>query len=56
MNASEFIRKLKDAIHEQGYKTNELTLNMVVSHDSDCHEVYLYTKDEEQIYVVIENN
>lgn len=56
MNAGEFIRKLKDQIHQKGYKTSELTLNNIVSHGSDCHEVYLYTKYDEEIYIVIEND
>ena len=56
MKASEFIRKLKEQIHEKGYKTSDLIIDGIDSHGSDCYEVYLYDNNEESIYIVIEKD
>lgn len=57
MTANEFIKKLKEEIHKNNYKTSELIINSVVSHGSNCHEVYLYDKKtEEPVYVVVEKD
>lgn len=54
MNASEFIKKLKEAIKKEGYKPSELTFYKVDSNGSNCHEVYLYDKNDDLVYVVLE--
>lgn len=53
MNVNEFIKKLKDTIHEKGYKTNELTIDSIISLSPNQYDVYLYTDNEELIPIVI---
>lgn len=56
MKLSEFIRRLKEAIHKEGYNAGELTLDNVRNHNCDCYEVCLVnSRTGEEVYIVIED-
>lgn len=55
MKLSEFIKRLKEAIHKEGYNAGELMLDGITNHSGACYEVCLVNSTGEEVYIVIED-
>ena len=53
MKLSTFVNKLKEEVHEQGYKLNELDLTRLETR-YDHYQISLIDKNEDEITIIID--
>lgn len=55
MKLSVFFNEIKNAVHEQGYRLNELDLVDVEVKQFNCIQINLVDKNDEEFSLIIEN-
>lgn len=53
MKLSAFVNKLKEEVHEQGYKLNELDLTRLET-KYDHHQISLVDRNDDEITIIID--
>ena len=55
MKLSVFLQEIKNAVHEQGYRLNELDLVDIEVKQFDCIQINLIDRNDEEFSLTIEN-
>lgn len=55
MKLSVFLKEIKNAVHEQGYRLNELDLVDIEVKQFDCFQINLIDRNDEEFSLTIEN-
>lgn len=55
MKLSVFLKEIKNAVHEQGYRLNELDLVDIEVKQFDCFQINFIDRNDEEFSLTIEN-
>lgn len=56
MTAGEFIRRLTEGIHNEGYTANNVNVSSVEPLSGDCYRITLEDRKDNEFEIYIENN